>query len=205
MRGGHGDKKGRKTKMKKTIIVSIILVAFLVSAASGFQVTGKQTTTICPGKNSQEITITNSGDSTLFVELTTTEDQHYITQNVPFTLTENWGQKFNEYKWQRVDWLNAKYSEAIISPHTTETVGFVINVPEGITKGTFYAKLEVKDIGKKEGMIVIRPVYVSQVVAHITDEKETSQVSGFEWGVACAIAFFVGLVMLVATRKNKKV
>lgn len=203
MCGGFGDKKkGGNKKMKKSIIASsIILVILLVSVASGFQVTGKQTTTIHLGKNSQEIIITNSGDTTLFAELTTTKDQYYISQNVPFSLSENWGQKFNEYEWQRVDWLNTKYSEAILPPHTTETIEFTINVPENTTRGTFYAKLEVKDIGKKEGMVVIRPVYVSQVVAHITDEKESPQALA---GFGFPLVLFAVLLVLIVKRKKKK-
>jgi len=161
-----------KTGLKGVVVFSIFVLIIL--SANAFSVTGKQITMIHPGKNIQEVTITNSGDSALFVEPTTTKEQYYTPHNVSFSLSENWEEKFNKYEWQRVDWLNAKYGEAVLAPHTTETVEFVVNVPDGVTEGTFYAKVEVKDIGKKEGTIVIRPVYVSQVVAHISAQQDTT-------------------------------
>ena len=180
----------------------MILTVFIliVSVANAFSVTGKQITTIHPGKNIQEVTITNSGDSLLFIDLTTTKDQYYTPHNIPFSVSENWKEKFDEYEWQRVDWASTKYSEAILPPQTTETVEFVINVPDGVADGTFYAKLEVKDIGKKEGMIVIRPVYVSQVLCHI-ENPETAALPGFAYITSL---LGLGLAFLILKQREKE-
>ena len=200
-----------RTKKLNFVLLGIVILSIFILIAptvSAFSVTGKQIVTIHPGKNIQEVTITNSDDSVLFVELATTKEQYYKSQNIQFSVSENWKEKFDKYEWQRVDWVSAKYSEAIIAPRTTETIRFTINIPENITKGTFYAKLEVKDIGKKEGMIVIRPVYVSQVVARITDEKDASQIPCFGLDTVLLLVL-TGLLMLGAkkaqSRKNKKV
>ena len=185
-------------------LVPVLVIAIFVSVmplCSAFTVTGKQITNIHPGKNTKTITVKNTGDSTLVVKLIPTADQYYTPENVSFKLNENWQRRFNSSKdWQRVYWITAKYSEAIIAPHTSEDIKFTIDVPENITSGTFYAKVEIKDITEKQELIVIRPIYVSQIVAHISS-------SGMQSGIPTKLSyifFFMIVLLLLLRQKIKK-
>ena len=196
--------KNRKLNlaMAGIAVLTLLFLFASIAPATAFTVTGKQTVTIPHGNSNQEITVTNPTDDILMVELTVTEEQYYCPFHIPFPLSENWEAIYNEYEWQRVEWINVKYGEVILSPHTTETIPFVINVPEDIiTTGTLYAKLDVKDIGKKEGLIVIRPVYVSQVVAHIetenTDKSDSASASLFFLKGLFAIIIILLVVLFI--------
>jgi len=183
-------------------LVPLLVIAIFVSViplCSAFTVTGKQITNIHQGKNVKTITVKNTGDSTLVVKLIPTADQYYTPENVSFKLNENWQQKFNSSKsWQRVYWITAKYGEAIIAPHTSEDIKFTIDVPENITTGTFYAKVEIKDITEKQGLIIIRPIYVSQIAAQISS-------SGMKSGISTKlfyIFFFIVVFIFLLLRKK---
>jgi len=186
-------------------LVPVLVIAIFVSVmplSSAFTVTGKQVTNIHPGKNTKTITVKNTGDSTLVVKLIPTADQYYTPENISFKLSENWQRRFNSSKsWQRVYWIIAKYGEAIIAPHTSEDIKFTIDVPENITSGTFYANVEVKDITEKQGLIVIRPIYVSQIVAHISS-------SGMQSGISAKLSyiffFMVVFLFFILRQKIKK-
>lgn len=177
-------------KLEKTFVALVTLLflcAVVFPHAGAFAVTGKHVVAISPGENMGEITVTNSGDKILIVQLSTTEEQYYTSEDASFISSENWEEKFKQYDWQRVNWVNEiKYGEVIIVPQKKEIIRYNIIVPENITKGTFYAKLEVKDIGEKEGMVIIRPVYVSQVVAHISQRHQTA-----------GLGFFISLLIII--------
>ena len=186
------------------ILVPILVIAIFVSVmplCSAFTVTGKQITNIHPGTNTKTITVKNTGDSTLVVKLIPTADQYYTPENISFKLNENWQRRFNSSKdWQRVYWITAKYSEAIIAPHTSEDIKFTIDVPENITSGTFYAKVEIKDITEKQGLIVIRPIYVSQIAARVDS-------SGVQSGILtknyCIFFFIIIMLFLLIELKRR--
>jgi len=186
-------------------LVLVLVIAIFVSVmplCSAFTVTGKQITNIHPGKNVKIITVKNTCDSTLVVKLIPTADQYYTPENITFKLNENWQKRFNNSKdWQRVYWITAKYSEAIIAPHTSEDIKFTIDVPENITSGTFYAKVEIKDITEKQGLIVIRPIYVSQIAAQISS-------SGMQSGISVKLSyiffFMVVFLFFILRQKIKK-
>ena len=176
------------------ILVPVLVIAVFISAISlsiAFTVTGKQVTNIHPGKNVKTITVKNTGDSTLVVKLIPTADQYYTPENISFKLNENWQRRFNNSEnWQCVYWITAKYGEAIIAPHTSEDIKFTIDVPENITSGTFYAKVEIKDITEKQGLIVIRPIYVSQIAAQINS-------SGMQSGIPIRKFIFFFFIIIV--------
>ncbi len=188
-----------KDVVKILMVIVLLIVASVLS--SGFTVTGKQITTIYTGNNIRTITITNPTDDILTVKITATQEQYYTPNNIAFSMSENWQQKFNSYSnWQKVDWIDVKYSEAVIPPHTTEKIRFSINVPENITTGTFYAKLEVKDIGEKQGLIVIRPIYVSQLVAYISSHSNNTEIPDYFFYIGIAVI----LLLIVMKKKLHK-
>ena len=185
-------------------LVLVLVIAIFVSVmplSSAFTVTGKKITNIHPGKNVKTITVKNTDDSTLVVKLIPTADQYYTPENISFKLNENWQRRFNSSEnWQRVYWITAKYGEAIIAPHTSEDIKFTIDVPENITTGTFYAKVEVKDITEKQGPIVIRPIYVSQIAARVDS-------SGVQSGILtknyCIFFFIIIMLFLLIELKRR--
>ena len=180
------------------ILMVVVLLAVTPILSSGFTITGKQITTIYTGNNIRTITVTNPTDDILTVKITATQEQYYIPDDITFSISENWQQKFNSYNnWQKVDWIDVKYSEAVIPPHMSEKIRFSINVPENITTGTFYAKLEVKDIGEKQGLIVIRPIYVSQLVAHISSRSNDTEIPDYFFYIGIAV-----ILLLVVMRKK---
>jgi len=182
-------------------LMVIVLLAVVPVLCSGFTVTGKQVTTIYAGNNIKTITVTNPTDDILVIKLIVTEEQYYAPDDITFSITENWEQKFNSCgNWQKVNWISAKYSEAVIPPHMSEEIKFSINVPENITTGTFYAKLEVKDIGEKRGLIVIRPVYVSQLVAHISSRSNNTEIPDYFFYISVAVI----LLLIIVKKKLSK-
>jgi len=185
-----------KDVVKILVVIVLLIVASVLS--SGFTVTGKQITTIYTGNNIKTITVTNPTDDILVIKLIVTEEQYYTPDNITFSISENWQQKFNSYSnWQKVDWIDVKYSEAVIPPHMNEKIRFSINIPENITRGTFYAKLEVKDIGEKQGLIVIRPIYVSQLVAHISSRSNDTEIPDYFFYID------IGIILLLIVMKKK--
>ena len=183
------------------ILMVVVLLAVIPALCTGFTITGKQITTIYTGNNIRTITVTNPTDDILTVKLTATQEQYYTPDNITFPISENWQQKFNSYNnWQKVDWIDVKYSEAVIPPHMSEKIRFSINVPENITTGTFYAKLEVKDIGEKQGLIVIRPIYVSQLVAYISSRSNDTEIPDYFFYIGIAVI----LLLIVMKKKLHK-
>lgn len=163
-----------KEKMKKSIIISIILVVFLVSVASGFQVTGKQKI-LLQGQglnNDCIISISNYEDISL-VALIKPVKQYYAEEQITFSINENWLEKKENYKWREVEWILPNEKIVNIAPNSKEDVVFSIATDENITKGTFYAQFETKDITQKQGTIVIRVVYVTQIVGAIEKPSST--------------------------------
>jgi len=188
-----------KDVVKILVVIVLLIVASVLS--SGFTVTGKQITTIYTGNNIRTITVINPTDDILVIKLIVTEEQYYTPDDITFSISENWQQKFNSYNnWQKVDWIDVKYSEAVIPPHMSEKIRFSINVPENITRGTFYAKLEVKDIGEKQGLIVIRPIYVSQLVAHISSRSNDTEIPDYFFYIGIAVI----LLLIVMKKKLHK-
>ncbi len=180
------------------ILMVVVLLAVIPALCSGFTIIGKQITTIYTGNNIRTITVTNPTDDILVIKLIVTEEQYYTADNITFSISDNWQQKFNSYSnWQKVDWIDVKYSEAVIPPHMSEKIRFSINVPENITRGTFYAKLEVKDIGEKQGLIVIRPIYVSQLVAHISSHSNDTEIPDYFFYIGIAV-----ILLLIVMRKK---
>lgn len=180
--------------MKKFAVVMLLalLFLFLVTPANAFSVTGKQIVKINSGglDNVYQITVTNP-TNTSFLLLIKPTQQFFIREKIPYTISENWLEKFKQYEdWQEVDWIRVGEDTIYVPPNTIKKVDFIINT-DNLTTGTFYGKLEIKDVGEKTGTIVVRMVYVTQVVGYVK-EPEMAVLPGFGF-----VSFTVCLLLLV--------
>jgi hypothetical protein len=183
--------------MKKIAVVmlSLALLMFLVTSANAFPVTGKQIVEINSGglDNTYQITITNPTNMSYVLTIRPAQ-QFYIDDKIPFAINENWLDKFKQYEnWQEVEWIRVKEDIIYVSPNTIKKVNFVINTGN-LTTGTFYGKLEVKDASEKTGTIVVRMVYVSQVVGYV-EEPEMTVIPGFGFVSLMVCLLFLVLFM----------
>ena len=191
----------RKEKMKKIAVVMLCLALpmFLVTSANAFSVTGKQIVEINSGglDNTYQITITNPTNTSYVLSIKPAQ-QFFIPEKVHYAINENWLNKFGQYEnWQEVDWIRVK-EDIYVPPNTVKKVDFTINTGN-LTQGTFYGKLEIKDASEKTGMIIVRTVYVSQVVGCV-EEPDMTVIPGFGF-----VSLIMCLLFLVLFRKmNKK-
>ena len=167
--------------MRKVAVVMLCMALplLLVTTANAFPVTGKQIVDVNSGglDNTYQITVTNPTNMSYVLTIKPAQ-QFFIPEKVHYTINENWLDKFEQYEnWQEVDWIRVKEDIIYVSPNTIKKVDFIINTGD-LTEGTFYGKLEVKDASKKTGTIVVRTVYVSQVVGYV-EEPEMVVVPGF--------------------------
>ena len=181
----------------KKVFIGILLIGLVISTIScvnAFSVTGKQNVTLSKGENKCQVTVTNTDNTLLIVDIKPTFDQYFIEEEISFPLNVRWDEIFNKYEWREIDWIDAKNTKTIVLPGKKEDIDFTIEVPDNITSGTLYAKVEVKDVSEKEGMIVMRNVYVSQVVGNIEteteDNKTQKEVSGFT-GIIFILSIFI--------------
>lgn len=161
----------------KKILIGILLVGLVISTiscANAFIVTGKQNVDLHNGENKCHVTVTNTDNTLLIVDLKATTDQYFSQEEISFPLNVRWDEIFNKHEWEKVDWINTKNTKTIILPGKKENIDFSINVPENITSGTLYVKVEVKDASEKEGMIVVRSVYVSQIAGKVSNNEDVS-------------------------------
>lgn len=188
--------------MKKiaAVVLCLALLMFLVTSANAFPVTGKQIVEINSGglDNVYQITITNP-TNTSYVLTIKPAQQFFIGEKIPYIHSENWLEKFKQYEnWQEVDWIRIKGDDVYVLPNTIKKVDFIINTGN-LTKGTFYGKLEIRDASEKTGMIIVRTVYVSQVVGYVK-EPGMAVVPGFGF-----ISLMICLLFLVLfMRMNNK-
>ena len=164
-------------ELKKVLIGMILLTGLVISTIScvnAFSVTGKQNVDLRSGENKCCVTVTNTGSSLLIVDLKPTIDQYFSQEEISFPLNVRWDEIFNKYEWKKVDWIDAKNTKTIILPNKKENMDFTINVPDNITSGTLYAKIEVKDASEKEGMVIIRNVYISQISGRLSNNVNVS-------------------------------
>ena len=157
--------------MKKNfgIAVTFIIAALvLVIAAEAYQITGKQKL-VLQGQNldnSCTISITNTDNSSLLLSVKPVK-QYFTPKNIGFSINENWLNVIKNYEWEEVKWIYPNEKTVQVAPNSKEDVEFKIATDVNVTFGTFYAQFETKDISKKEGTVVIRTVYVTQVVGEI--------------------------------------
>ena len=157
--------------MKKSFgIVAIFIVAalVLVTSAEAYQITGKQKISL-QGQgldNSCIITITNTEDTALLFMVKPTK-QYYTPNDITFKLNENWLEMFDRHEWNEVMWIHPNEKMVQVLANSKKDVDFKILTDTDISSGTFYAQFETKDISKKEGTVVIRMVYATQVVGEI--------------------------------------
>ena len=157
--------------MKKSIgiaVTFIIAALVLVIAAEAYQITGKQKL-VLQGQNldnSCTISITNTDNSSLLLSVKPVK-QYFTPKNIGFNINENWLNVIKNYEWEEVKWIYPNEKTVQVAPNSKEDVEFKIATDVNVTFGTFYAQFETKDISKKEGTVVIRTVYVTQVVGEI--------------------------------------
>ena len=167
-------------KKKAAVMLCLALLMFLVTTANAFPVTGKQIVEINSGglDNTYQLTITNP-TNTSYVLTIKPAQQFFTGERIPYIVNENWEDKFKQNEnWQEVNWIRVKEDNNIyVLPNTIKKVDFIINTGN-LTKGTFYGKLEVKDASEKTGTIVVRTVYVSQVVGYV-EEPQITILPGF--------------------------
>ena len=184
--------------MKKVVVVMLCMASlflFLVTTANAFPVTGKQIVDIDSGglDNTYQLTITNPTNTSYVLSIKPAQ-QFFTDEKIPYTLSENWLDKFEQYEnWQEVDWIRVKEDIIYVSPNTIKKVDFIINTGD-LTTGTFYGKLEVKDASEKTGMVVLRMVYVSQVVGYVED-PEMTVIPGFGFMSLIVCLLFLVLFM----------
>ena len=157
--------------MKKSIgiaVTFIIAALVLVTTTEAYQITGKQKL-VLQGQNldnSCTISITNTDNSSLLLSVKPVK-QYFTPKNIGFNINENWLNVIKNYEWEEVKWIYPNEKTVQVAPNSKEDVEFKIATDVNVTFGTFYAQFETKDISKKEGTVVIRTVYVTQVVGEI--------------------------------------
>lgn len=185
--------------MKKiaAVMFCMALLMFLVTSVNAFLVTGKQIVEINSGglDNTYQITITNPTNTSYVLSIKPAH-QFFIGEKIPYAINENWLNKFGQYEdWQEVDWIRVKEDIIYVPPNTVKKVDFTINTGN-LTQGTFYGKLEIKDASEKIGMIIVRTVYVSQVVGYV-EKPKMAVIPGFGF-----VSLMICLVFLVLFRKK---
>ena len=178
--------------MRKVAVVMLCMALplLLVTSVSAFPVTGKQIVDINSGglDNTYQITITNPTNMSYVLAIKPAQ-QFFIGEKVSYVINENWLDKFEQYEnWQEVDWIRVKEDIIYVPPNTVEKVDYIINTGN-LTEGTFYGKLEIKDASEKTGTIVVRTVYVSQVVGYV-EEPDMAVLPGFGF-MSLFFTFFV--------------
>lgn len=159
--------------MKKKVvlgfgIVLVFLILLFLSSASGLIVDGKKSDCIRgEGKiNVYSLSITNNKEKAVSLLIKSTTEL-YSHQRINFVTEENWKERVKGYEWEEVSWIDSEKVIVEVEPHTRKKVNFTIVTDKNITRGTFYAQFETKDITEKKGTVIIRPIYVTQYVGQI--------------------------------------
>ena len=187
--------------MKKNFgiaVIFIIAALVLVTTTEAYQITGKQKL-VLQGQNldnSCTISITNTDNSNVLLSVKPVK-QYFTPQNIGFNINENWLNAFKNYEWEEVRWIYPNEKIVQVAPNSKEDVEFKITTDINVTSGTFYAQFETKDISKKEGTVVIRIVYVTQVVGEI-ENPNMKVIPGFG-----GFSLLIGILITITFIKLK--